>query len=51
METLMIHKPGSMKFTTQYDLYKSDQSNRAAILIDAKLIDNKCFHIKYSGFG
>ena len=39
METIMIHKLGSTKFTTQIDLYEKYRRKREEILIGTKFID------------
>jgi hypothetical protein len=54
METLIIYKLASMKFTirtqndlsTQNDLYELYECKRVVILIETKLINYKCFHMK-----
>ena len=46
METLIIYKLGSMKFTTQNDRSESFYCKRAVILVEAKFLDYNCFHMK-----
>ena len=40
------YKLGSIKCITQNDLHQSYQSKRVIILIETKLTNHKCFHVK-----
>ena len=48
METLIIYKLGSTKFTAQNDLHRKYESKHVAILIETKFENHECFHTSFT---
>ena len=51
IETLIIHKLSSRKFTTQNDIYQQYQSKCVVILIETQLIRYTCLHMRSGAVG